>query len=80
MFAWCLMRSPRSRGPLARTASADFFNQRWLDYTGLSAERARDWGWTVALHRDDLSGLTDYWHSILASGESQREEDSPYSS
>jgi DNA-binding NtrC family response regulator len=30
--------------------SADFFNQRWLDYTGLSAEQARDWGWTVALH------------------------------
>ena len=29
--------------------SADFFNQRWLDYTGLSAEQARDWGWTVAL-------------------------------
>jgi PAS domain-containing protein len=60
--------------------SADFFNQRWLDYTGLSTERARDWGWTVALHPGDLSGLTDYWHSILASGESQREEDSPYSS
>jgi PAS domain-containing protein len=24
--------------------STDFFNQRWLDYTGLSAEEARDWG------------------------------------
>ena len=49
--------------------SATFFNQRWLDYTGLSAEQARDWGWTVALHPDDLSGLTDYWRSLLASGE-----------
>ena len=49
--------------------SADFFNQRWLDYTGLSAEQARDWGWTVALHSDDLSGLVDYWRSVLASGE-----------
>jgi len=48
--------------------SADFFNQRWLDYTGLSAEQARDWGWTVALHPDDLSGLVDYWRSVLASG------------
>ena len=35
--------------------SAEFFNQRWLDYTGLSAEPARDWGWTVALHSDDLN-------------------------
>jgi formate hydrogenlyase transcriptional activator len=49
--------------------SADFFNQRWLDYTGLSAEQARDWGWTVALHSDDLNGLMDYWRSVLASGE-----------
>jgi hypothetical protein len=24
--------------------SAVFFNQRWLDHTGLSAEQARDWG------------------------------------
>ena len=47
--------------------SADFFNQRWLDYTGLSAEQARDWGWTVALHSDDLSGLVDYRRSVLAS-------------
>src|SRR3982074_3831183 len=49
--------------------SADFFNQRWLDYTGLSTEQARDWGWTVALHSDDLSGLVDYWRSVLAAGE-----------
>ncbi len=49
--------------------SVDFFNQRWLDYTGLSAEQARDWGWTVALHSDDLNGLVDYWRSVLASGE-----------
>ena len=49
--------------------STDFFNQRWLDYTGLSAEQARDWGWMSALHFDDLKGLGDYWRSILASGE-----------
>src|ERR1700687_315966 len=49
--------------------SADFFNQRWLDYTGLSDEQAREWGWTVALHPDDLNGLVDYWRSVLASGE-----------
>src|SRR5216683_4535074 len=49
--------------------AADFFNQRWLDYTGLSVEQARDWGWMVALHPDDLNGLVDYWRSILASHE-----------
>ena len=49
--------------------SAEFFNRCWLDYTGLSVEQARDWGWTVALHSDDLSELVDYWRSVLASGE-----------
>ena len=49
--------------------SADFFNQRWLDYTGLSAEQARDSGWTGALHPDDVKGLVDYWGSVLASGQ-----------
>ena len=49
--------------------SADFFNQSWLDYTGLSAEQAGDWGWTAALHPDDLRGLVEYWRSVLASGE-----------
>jgi formate hydrogenlyase transcriptional activator len=49
--------------------SADFFNQRWLEYTGLAAEEARDWGWTVALHPDDLKEVVDYWRSVLTSGE-----------
>jgi formate hydrogenlyase transcriptional activator len=47
--------------------SADFFNRRWLEYTGLSVEQARNWGWTVALHPEDLNGLVEYWRSVLAS-------------
>src|SRR5713226_795929 len=50
--------------------SAEFFNRRWLDYAGLSSEEAADWGWTAAVHSDDLNRLADYWRSILASGES----------
>jgi PAS domain S-box-containing protein len=61
--------SPTLTWSSSSDGSADFFNQRWLDYTGLSAEQARDWGWTVALHPDDLNGLVDYWRSVLASSE-----------
>src|SRR5580704_7767810 len=39
-----------SAGP---DGSADFFNQRWLDYTGLSAKQALGSGWEVAIHPDD---------------------------
>ncbi|HEX4167162.1 MAG TPA: PAS domain-containing protein [Bryobacteraceae bacterium] len=49
--------------------SAEFFNQHYLDYAGLSAKQAQDWGWTVAVHPNDLNTLTDYWRSITADNE-----------
>src|SRR3984885_2753252 len=49
--------------------AAEFFNRRWLDYTGMTVEEARGWGWKAAVHADDLTGLVDYWRSIVASGE-----------
>ena len=30
--------------------------------------RGQDWGWTVAVHPDDLKRLADTWQAILASG------------
>src|SRR2546426_12272568 len=53
----------------APDGSVDFFNPRWLGYTGLSPDQSRDWRWTAAIHPDDLSRLTDAWQSILLSGE-----------
>jgi PAS domain S-box-containing protein len=49
--------------------SADFFNQRWLEYAGLSVEEARGWGWMIAVHADDLARITDCCKSIVATGE-----------
>ena len=49
--------------------SAEFFNRRWLDYTGLCAEEASDWGWATALHTEDRDKLLDFWRRLLASGE-----------
>src|SRR6478672_3504742 len=47
--------------------SADFFNQRWLDYTGLSAEQALGSGWEVAIHPDDLSQILERFRQALNS-------------
>jgi PAS domain S-box-containing protein len=56
---------------LAWSASPDgageFFNQRWLDYTGFSPEQAHGWGWVDAIHPDDLGQLSEYWQSIIVS-------------
>jgi PAS domain S-box-containing protein len=48
--------------------SADFFNLHYLDYLGLSAEEARGYGWTKAVHPDDRETLSIAWQRILASG------------
>src|ERR1700675_1576115 len=47
--------------------SADFFNQRWLDYTGLSAEQALGSGWQVAIHPDDLPRILETFRQALNS-------------
>lgn len=47
--------------------SAEFFNQHYLDYVGLSAEQASGWGWTAAVHPDDLNVLAATWQRIMAS-------------
>src|SRR5258707_3724134 len=60
VLAWCT----RPDG------STEFLNQRWLDYTGLTIEEARGWGWKVAIHPDDLPQLLDVWQGLLASGKS----------
>ena len=46
----------------------DFLNQRWCEYTGLSADKAQGHGWQVAVHPDDLPLLLERWPSELAGG------------
>jgi PAS domain S-box-containing protein len=47
--------------------AAEFFNQHYLDYVGLSAEQAKDWGWTVAIHPDDLNDVIAMLRRMIAS-------------
>jgi len=48
--------------------TAEFLNQQWLDYTGLSLEEALGWGWKVAIHPDDAEKLLEGWSRVLAGG------------
>ena len=47
----------------------DFFNKRWLDYLGLPLEEILGWGWTAAIHPEDVEGILAKWRSSLATGE-----------
>jgi len=57
IFTRSSRRSQRLVWSAAPDGSVDFFNPRWLDYTGLSPDQSRDWRWTAAIHPDDLSRL-----------------------
>ena len=45
-----------------------FVNGRWMEYTGLTEERALGWGWEAAVHPDDLSRVLKTRQESLASG------------
>jgi PAS domain-containing protein len=43
----------------------DFSNQGWQDYTGISSEAARGWGWQAAVHPDALPKLMETWLEMV---------------
>jgi PAS domain S-box-containing protein len=51
----------------APDASADFFNQRWLDSTGLSAKQGLGSGWEVTIHPDELPRILETFREALNS-------------
>jgi PAS domain S-box-containing protein len=63
-LAWCALPD----------GSAEFLSKRWLDFTGLSAEQAQNWGWTTAIHPEDLPAFVDGWLAILSSGKPGEQE------
>ena len=52
----------------------DFFNQRWLNYVGLSVEDISGWKWTAAIHPEDVGALVEKWRAALARGEPLEQE------
>ena len=53
--------------------ATEFVNQRWLDYTGITAEEALGWGWKVVSHPDDLASNAEYWRAVLDAPDVDRE-------
>lgn len=47
----------------------DYFNPQWTEYTGLSFEQIRDWGWTQFIHPDDVEENVRLWQHSTATGE-----------
>jgi len=48
--------------------SVDYYNDRWYEYSGLTFEQTRNWGWEAAIHPDDLANAGGVWQTAIASG------------
>jgi formate hydrogenlyase transcriptional activator len=57
----------------ATDGSAEFVNRCWSEYTGLTLEEARGFGWHAAIWPEDLPRLAEYWDSLAASDTDARE-------
>jgi PAS domain S-box-containing protein len=49
--------------------SCAFVNQRWSEYTGMTAEDAAGWGWLAAFHHDDVGTHMEKCRASLASAQ-----------
>src|SRR2546425_9299522 len=45
--------------------SKEYLNKRWYEYTGLSLEEGKGWGWEVVVHPDDLDRLIREWLALV---------------
>jgi PAS domain S-box-containing protein len=46
----------------------DYVNRRWFDYSGLTPEATRGYGWMAAVHPDDLKRLAARWDAAMRGG------------
>ena len=51
------------------SGAADYFNQRWTDYTGQSMQESVVQGWESVVHPDDLALCVKRWRAALQTGQ-----------
>jgi formate hydrogenlyase transcriptional activator len=47
----------------------DFFNEPMLKYVGVPMKALEGWGWTTAIHPEDVAGIVEKWRASLSTGE-----------
>src|ERR1700744_6322879 len=52
----------------APDGSDDFFNKGWVEYTSLSVEESKGFGWLKAIHPEDAPALLTKWRAAISAG------------
>ncbi|AHJ98559.1 PAS domain-containing protein [Hymenobacter swuensis] len=48
--------------------STDYFNTRWLEFTGRALADTVGWNWTQDIHPDDLTNVETFWAKARSTG------------
>ena len=51
------------------SGEVDYFNQQWMEFTGLDFEQIKDWGWKQFIHPDDVEENVGRWQQCIDTGE-----------
>jgi two-component system sensor histidine kinase/response regulator len=49
--------------------NVDYFNQPWMEFTGLSFDQIKGWGWLQFIHPDDVEENVRRWQHSIDTGE-----------
>src|SRR6266404_9828663 len=49
--------------------SLDYFNQRWLDYLGVTLDDIKGWRWLSKIHPEDSKVFVEKWRYSIRTGE-----------
>jgi PAS domain S-box-containing protein len=51
------------------SGEVDYFNPPWAEFTGLSFDEIKNWGWTQFIHPDDVEENVKQWKQSINTGE-----------
>ena len=69
-FRFLAESMPQKIFTAAPNGDVDYFNQQWMEFTGLTFEQIRDWGWQQFIHPDDLEENVRRWKHSIETGDS----------
>ena len=68
-FRFLAESMPQKNFTARPNGNIDYFNRQWMEFTGLSFEQIRDWGWTQFIHPDDIQENVRRWKHSIETGE-----------
>ena len=68
-FRFILDSIPQKLVTTKPDGSVDYFNPQWMEYTGLTFEQIKDFGWKQFIHSDDVNEHVREWLHSTQTGE-----------